>query len=203
MFMCGVHIIRNQLLRPASIRVAAVLLSASAACTAQVAARKADLKESNSAESKTLKSIAENSKLAIAQRSGFWVQVKADNTVGWLRISDVRFSDSAAGRTNLNALDSGRTGKNNIVSVSAARGLSSKDLTDATPDFSAVQSLASLNRDVELLKRFRDEGGLREYSIAPLAPPARPAAAAPARSGPSGVKINAPSSNPKDKNEDW
>ncbi len=158
---------------------------------AQVSTRNADLKESASVDSRTVRAIPENSKLTILQRTGFWVRVTADTATGWLKLTDVRYSTSAGGSVNLSSLDSGRTGSNNIVSSSASRGLSAKELSDAAPDFVAVHRLVSLSRNEDLLKSFRNEGGLTLRSFPPIAP------VAPTK------ELQATTVKSKLKNDDW
>ncbi len=170
--------------------------------SAQSTAKKADLKEANQAESKTLQSLPENTKLTITQRLGFWVKVKVNNTAGWLRLSDVHFAEAGNARVNLSSLELGRTGKNNIVSASAARGLSANQLQEAPADFSAVERLVSLSRNEELLLKFRNEGGLQVKSFSPLTI-AQTAAAKVEQSDTSQKNGNATNSKPKAKNEDW
>lgn len=138
----------------------------------QVTTKKVDLKESASAEAKTTSTLPENSKVTILQRTGFWVRATAEKSTGWLKVTDLRFSSEGGGRINLSSLDSGRTGTNNIVSTSAARGLSAKELSEATPDFAAVRLLISLSRNEELLKKFRAEGGLEIRQITAITPSA-------------------------------
>ncbi len=136
----------------------------------QVTTKKVDLKESASSESKTTLTLPENSKVTILQRTGFWVRATAEKSTGWLKVTDLRFSNDVSGRVNLSSVDSGRTGTNNIVSTSAARGLSAKELSEATPDFAAVRLLTSMSRNEELLRKFRAEGGLEIRQIAVIAP---------------------------------
>ena len=169
---------------------------------AQSTSKKADLKETNTAESKTVKSIPENTKLAIIQRLGFWVQVKADNASGWLRLSEVQFSDGSNNRVNLSNIESGRTGKNNIVSASAARGLSASQLQEAPADFTALQLLKSLSANDDVLLKFRKEGSLQVKTFSPLI--FTNTVSAKLDQGDTGQKSStATNSKAKAKNEDW
>lgn len=156
----------------------AVLLAAPA--QAQVTARATELRAEPVPGARAVASLPAATRIAIAKREGFWVQASAGAARGWLRVTDLSFAQ-AGGAVGLAGLDSGRLGKNNIVSTSAARGLSVAGLQQAKPDFAAVAALTSLSTQPAALQSFRAAGALREVSLAPLAAgsSARQGAAAP------------------------
>jgi hypothetical protein len=162
---------------------------------AQVTARATELRAEPKPVAKTVASLPAAAKVAIGKREGFWVQVSAGAAHGWLRVTDLSFAQPG-GAVSLAGLDSGRLGKNNIVSTSAARGLSAADLQQAKPNYAAVAALASLSAQPATLQAFRAAGALREVTLAPLplrAGSVKPAAAA-----------AAPKSASKgNDNEDW
>jgi hypothetical protein len=173
----------------------ALLLAAPA--QAQVTARATELRAEPQPAAKTVASLPAAAKVAIGKRDGFWVQVSAGAARGWLRVTDLSFAQPG-GAVSLAGLDSGRLGKNNIVSTSAARGLSAADLQHAKPDFAAVAALASLSAHPANLQAFRAAGALREVTLAPLA--LRPAGARPAAAAPTSASTSAAKGN---NNEDW
>ena len=113
--------------------------------------------------------------LKITKRQGFWVEVDAGGKKGWVKLGVVNMASTTGGSV---ALDTGRTGKGNIVSTSAARGLSAKDLLQGKPDPQAVVKLESYVLDASVVPSFRTEGGIHPLTekIALTAPPAEPAA---------------------------
>ncbi len=113
--------------------------------------------------------------LKITKRQGFWVEVDAGGKKGWVKLGSVNMASTTGGSV---ALDTGRTGKGNIVSTSAARGLSAKDLLQGKPDPQAVVKLESYVLDATVVPAFRTEGGIRPLTekIALSVPPAEPAA---------------------------
>ncbi len=113
--------------------------------------------------------------LKITKRQGFWVEVDAGGKKGWVKLGVVNMASTTGGSV---ALDTGRTGKGNIVSTSAARGLSAKDLLQGKPDPQAVVKLESYVLDATVVPSFRTEGGIHPLTekIALTAPPAEPAA---------------------------
>lgn len=113
--------------------------------------------------------------LKITKRQGFWVEVDAGGKKGWVKLGVVNMASTTGGSV---ALDTGRTGKGNIVSTSAARGLSAKDLLQGKPDPQAVVKLESYVLDASVVPSFRTEGGIHPLTekIALTAPPAEPSA---------------------------
>ena len=113
--------------------------------------------------------------LKIIKRQGFWVEVDAGGKKGWVKLGVVNMASNSGGSV---ALDTGRTGKGNIVSTSAARGLSAKDLLQGKPDPQAVVKLESYVLDASVVPAFRTEGGIRPLTekITLTTPPVEPAA---------------------------
>ena len=113
--------------------------------------------------------------LKITKRQGFWVEVDAGGKKGWVKLGVVNMASTTGGSV---ALDTGRTGKGNIVSTSAARGLSAKDLLQGKPDPQAVVKLESYVLDASVIPAFRTEGGIQPLTekIALTVPPAEPVA---------------------------
>ena len=125
------------------------------------------------------------STLKVLRRQGFWVEVESAGKVGWVKVSSIVFG-SAGGPA---AIDTGRMGTGNIVSASAARGLSARDLLEGKPDFAEVAKLDLLTADAATLDAFKTSGGIRPPSerIALQAPRPMPpgaAQASPATSAP-------------------
>lgn len=92
------------------------------------------------------------------ERQGFWIHVEVSSQRGWLRASQIRFSSDQTGSISL---DSGRMGSGNIVSISAARGLSAKDLLNGKPNLSDVGRLESIRVDAKDVQAFALAGNLR------------------------------------------
>ena len=134
------------------------------------------------------------------KRQGFWVEVQIGAASGWLKVSMVNFGGASGGPT---AIDTGRLGTGNIVSTSATRGLSAKDLINGKPNFDELQKLELLNADGPAVLAFMSEGNVKpiEQKIS-LAPPAKaaPVASTGAPSGNAGAG-GVPTKQKKD--DDW
>jgi hypothetical protein len=98
----------------------------------------------------------------VLKRQGFWVEISSSSGQGWLKVSAINFSSGGDGPT---AIDTGRLGKGNIVSTSAARGLSAKDLLQGRPNYEDVAKLEKLSFDSSALQAFRSEGGVQPVSL--------------------------------------
>lgn len=113
----------------------------------------------------------------VAERQGFWVRVEAGGRSGWVKASGLTFSSGPGGPT---AIDTGRLGTGNIVSTSAARGLSAKDLLNGTPRMDEVVKMAQHAPDAATLQAFITQG----LVVAPSQPIALKAAEpSPAKQG--------------------
>ncbi len=154
---------------------------------AQTLGKAADLKATPAPEAKTVKALAANAPAKLLKRQGFWVEIESGGATGWVKLSDLNM---AAGGSSLAPIDTGRTGKGNIVSTSAARGLSAKELTSAKPDVPQFEQLRALSVSAADAEAFAQAGGLKARTVALLAAPtaaspsAGPSAAGAARRKP-------------------
>lgn len=137
---------------------------------AQTLNKAADLKANPAGDAKTVKNLPSGSAVKLAKREGFWVEVDAGGAKGWLKLSDISMGSGAT--SGIGALDTGRTGKGNIVSTSAARGLSAKELVAAKPDVQEFESLKTLGVSSQEAEQFAQAGGLKTRSVTMLSAPA-------------------------------
>ena len=134
------------------------------------------------------------------KRQGFWVEVDAAGKTGWLKVSQINFAGATGGAT---AIDTGRLGSGNIVSTSAARGLSAKDLVSGQPNLNEANKLEGLTADAQVVQSFLVAGGvtpIKDKVQLTVPKPAAPAAAAASGNGPAG---SAPGEAKKKGNDDW
>ncbi len=161
-------------------------------------AKSVDLKAEPMSEAKSLKVLQPNTPVKMMKRQGFWAEVEVARQKGWVKLSDLNMS--TGGSSGLIQMDTGRSGKNNIVSTSAARGLSAKELIAAKPDplqFDQLKLLAVSPADAE---SFSKSGGLQVRTVSLLATPSPSAASNPA-TGQSGAAKGNTSKN-SDEDED-
>lgn len=132
----------------------------------------------------------------VVERQGFWVRVDINGRTGWIKASGLSFSSVSAGPT---AIDTGRLGTGNIVSTSAARGLSAKDLVSGQPNTEELAWLESRSISPDIQAFLASGGVVAILGRIQLAAP-RTAAAATAGQGYSGDIKNAPK---KKNDDDW
>jgi hypothetical protein len=152
------------------------------ACTAFAAAaqeqaftnRSTELKESASADAKTLASLPENTPVKVVARQGAWTRVDASGKQGWLRVFHLRFpatveaASSNAGSTLAglgSALGFGRGDTKANLATTGVRGLSPEDLKNASPDAEALARAHRYRADKPAAERFAREGKLNAVSV--------------------------------------
>lgn len=100
-------------------------------------------------------SISAGTRANVIERQGFWIFIQVGGRSGWIKASALSFSSGGSGPT---AIDTGRLGSGNIVSTSAARGLSAKDLLTGTPRIDEVVKMAQFSSDAAAVRQFASEG---------------------------------------------
>lgn len=100
------------------------------------------------------------SSVKVVRRDGFWIEVNVAGKSGWIKASQVNFSSSGGSVV----IDTGRMGSGNIVSTSAARGLSAKELLHGQPNLSDVGRLESILVDAKEVQTFALAGNLKPPS---------------------------------------
>jgi hypothetical protein len=139
----------------------------------------------------------------VTERQGFWVRVEVGGRSGWVKASGLSFSSGSGGST---AIDTGRLGTGNIVSTSAARGLSAKDLLNGTPRMDEVAKMAQYAPDNAAVQVFASQGRVVSLAQPVLLKAAEPPAAKPAAAQAEGKREGSsePSkSTPKKGADDW
>jgi hypothetical protein len=162
--------LRQGLCASASLVIVGLLLFVSPDSSAQEVPSTTGLKVSPDESAKAAGTIQAKSPVKILQRQGFWVEVEAKGARGWLKASAITFGSPGPG---LAGLASGREGKGNIVSTSAARGLSSKELVAAKPNLSQVDALDRLAVDSTASEAFATSGKLARRTVSMLAAPVK------------------------------
>jgi len=140
------------------------------------------------------------SSVKVVRRDGFWIEVTVTGKSGWIKASQVNFS-SPGGSV---AIDTGRMGSGNIVSTSAARGLSAKDLLNGKPNLSDVGRLESIRVDAKDVQAFALAGNLRPPSSSiKLNTPAQSSARGTASSDTGSAQPASSGAGKKKNDEDW
>lgn len=133
--------------------------------SAQTARPLSNLRDAPSDKGKVIKKLSGKEQLKIKGRKGFWVRITADGNEGWLTLKDLA---PKSGSRSM-GIDTGRTGKGNIVSTSSARGLNAESLTAARPNFERLKELGGLSVSAGEAEKFAVAGGLKARTISLVA----------------------------------
>jgi hypothetical protein len=172
--------------------VSCLVLLLSTAAVAQEIKKDAPLVASDQPGASSVGTAKFGSRAKILERKGFWVKIEAGGLTGWTKISALQFGGAGAGKI---AIDTGRMSKGNIVSSSAARGMTKGEFLEAAPNAAPLAALKDQVPPAEAIVKFAEAGKLTPRKIAALAVPA--ASPTPAAEG---GGANKSSAQPK---EDW
>jgi len=118
-------------------------------------------------DAKTVGQIAKGDRLEIVARQSGWLQVKAGNKKGWVRLLSVRRGQG--GQTNvaqeIGGVATGRTGTGQVVSTTGVRGLSAEELKAAKFDEKQIAKAESFSASPEDARKFAGQGGLATQKI--------------------------------------
>jgi len=178
--------------------LAAAILLCAAVCSAQVVREDLILLDKPDGKPMDIK-LKGGTPVKALKRQGFWVELEAGGKNGWAKISTINYSTGSGGPS---AIDTGRLGTGNIVSTSAARGLSAKDLLQGKANFDEVEKLEKLSFDLAALPAFRTAGGVQPGGANIALSAAKPASA-----GKPGAETQKPSQpageKKKGEGDDW
>jgi hypothetical protein len=175
-----------------SVIVSCLVLLLSTAAVAQEIKKDTPLVTSDQPGASSVGIAKSGARAKILERKGFWVKIEAGEVIGWTKISALQFGGAGSGKI---AIDTGRMSNGNIVSSSAARGMTKGEFLDAAPNAAPLAVLKDQVPPAEAIVKFAEAGKLTPRKIAALAVPA--ASPTPATEG-GGAKKS--SSQPK---EDW
>ena len=138
--------------------------------------RATELKAKPFADSATLSSLPEHSKVDVMERQASWMQIKADGATGWVKMLSLRFSDEGTqkktGNSGLGALfNVASTGKSGSTTTTGVRGLSEEKLKAAHPDSQALKTMQGYAASKENAVGFARAGKLEEQSMDYPPPP--------------------------------
>lgn len=117
--------------------------------------RATELKKKPFNDATTIMALSEKTVVATLQREGGWYQVQVNDSKGWIRMTALRLGDgttkpgdSGLGST-LQFITTGRSGSSGVTAATGVRGLDAADISNAAPDFKAVDELEALTSELE------------------------------------------------------
>lgn len=148
--------------------VSAVVLLLVSAAFAQEVKKDTPLVASDQPGASTVGTAKSGARAKILERKGFWVRIEAGGATGWTKISALQFGGAGASAI---AIDTGRMSKGNIVSSSAARGMTKGEFLEAAPNEAALAMLKTQVPAADAIVKFAEAGKLTPRKIKALAAP--------------------------------
>lgn len=143
-------------------------------CTAQAGesattVRVTEIKAKPFADAETVDTLEKGSKVEVLARKASWMQVKADDSNGWVKMLSLRFSNADKNKSG----DSGLGALFNVASkggsggtvTTGVRGLSEENLKNAKANPKALEAVQGYASDKPEAQQFAKSGGLREQDV--------------------------------------
>lgn len=175
--------------------IAALALVASFAAWGENAqtVKATDLKKTPFNDAETVASLPENTVVEILKRQGPWMQVKAADKEGWVRMLALRMGDGSAkggssGAGLAGLLNIARTGSSGTTVATGVRGLTKEELANAQPNPVELKKLQQYTVGAKEARTFAAAGGLKAQQVDYLKAPASTANSGNQNSGWGGVQ---------------
>ncbi len=119
------------------------------------------------ADAKLAGSFNRGDSLVILKKQGAWLQVKAKNATGWVRLLSVKRTSSGGNQASgVLAVASGRAGTGQVVSTTGVRGLSEQELKAAKFSETEVKTLENYTQSIEQGNQFASAANLKAITFA-------------------------------------
>ena len=143
-------------------------------CTAQagesaITVRVTDMKAKPFTDAETVVSLAQGSKVEVLARKASWMQVKADDNNGWVKMLSLRFNHADKNKSG----DSGLGELFNVASkggsggtvTTGVRGLSEEKLKNAKANPKALEVMQGYAANKSVAQKFAKSGSLRSQDM--------------------------------------
>jgi hypothetical protein len=134
-------------------------------------ARSADLKAQPFSDAPTLKTLSENQKLDVLSRKASWMEVKAQDTVGWVKMLSLRFDSKVAesggaGETAKSVFGFLRTGSSGSTATTAVKGWSKESFANLVPNPDAFEKVKTFSVAKQEASSFAKQENLKDQEQA-------------------------------------
>ncbi|MGB8518032.1 MAG: hypothetical protein WCD45_09095 [Gallionella sp.] len=130
--------------------------------------RSTEIKQKPFSDAASVATLAEKASVKVLQRQGGWTKISSDQGDGWVKMLDLRGSDTSTkkGDTGLGSLfNLGRSGSSGTTVATGVRGLSEEDLKNAQPNPEEFAKLQTFAADKPQAEKFARGGKLKTQSL--------------------------------------
>lgn len=134
--------------------------------------RQTDLKAQAFSDAATLKVLPENLKIDVLSRKASWMEVKAQGTLGWVKMLSLRFDNKVESSTGIGGLakslfDASKSGGGSSVTT-GAKGFDKEKFIHPTPNPEALAKMKQFNTPKGDASNFAKQEKLNEQQQAYL-----------------------------------
>ena len=94
--------------------------------------------------------------VSVVKRKGIWFEVQVNDSLGWIKLSSIRFEKKSNFKSSLTELKTGREGSKNNVVATGARGLGAETLKLAKHDYEAYKTFIAIGINTEFEQELND-----------------------------------------------
>jgi hypothetical protein len=136
-------------------------------------ARSAELKAQPFSDAATLKTLAENQKLDVLSRKASWMEVRAQDMTGWVKMLSLRFDARAESVSNSDNsaksfLSLVKTGSSGSTTTTGAKGWSKESFANLSPNPDRFEKMKQLSSNKSDADAFAKQENLKEQEQAYL-----------------------------------
>ncbi len=134
-------------------------------------ARSAELKAQPFSDAATLKVLAENQKLDVVSRKASWMEVRAQDVTGWVKMLSLRFdtkseSSGSTGNTVKSLFSLVKTGSSGSTTTTGAKGWSKESFANLSPNPDAFEKMKLLTSNKSDASNFAKQEKLQDQEQA-------------------------------------
>lgn len=139
--------------------------------------RPTEVKAKPFTDASTLASLAESSKVDVLSRQASWIQVKSNDTTGWVKMLSLRFDQISAGKTGSNSglatlFNIASAGSGGSSAGTGVKGVSEEALKNPRPNPAAFKQVGEIQVSAAEMDAFAKAGKLSNSKMDYLPAPA-------------------------------
>ncbi|MBI3713661.1 MAG: hypothetical protein HY253_11980 [Burkholderiales bacterium] len=138
--------------------------------------RSSELKTQPFSDAPSLITLTENQRIDVLSRKASWMEVRAENKLGWVKMLTLRFDNTtgkeadgnAVGNTAKSLFSLIKTGSSGTTSTTGARGLSKENFNALVPNPEALEKMKTMAASKQDAQQFAQKEQLKAQDVAYL-----------------------------------